>query len=108
MAVRVLREARDDLRDAAKFYRAIPPPNVGRQLAARVIGEFKDSLPTVVAMPLSRPEHPEIPGVRYVPFPKLPYLVFYVVDGNDIVVIAVEHEASDYADRVLRRTDSAP
>jgi plasmid stabilization system protein ParE len=108
MAARVLREARDDLRDVARFYRAVPPPKVGRQLAARVFSEFEASLHSVVAMPLSRPEHPDIPAVRYVLFPKLPYLAFYVVVGPDIVVIAVEHGASDYAARVLRRVGSVP
>jgi plasmid stabilization system protein ParE len=108
MALRVLREARDDLRDVARFYRAIPPPRVGRQLAARVLSEFNASLQTVVAMPLSRPEHPDIPGVRYVLFPNLPYLAFYVVAGPDVVVVAVEHGVSDYAARVLRRVGSVP
>ena len=107
MAARVLRRARDDLRDAAKYRRAIPPPRVGRYLAARVVSVFNASLPTVVAMPLSRPEHPEMPGVRYVLFARFPYMAFYVVDGDDIVVIAVEHTASDYASRVLRRVGSA-
>jgi hypothetical protein len=81
MAARVLREARDELRDAATFYRAIPPPRVGRQLAARILSEFTASVRNVVAMPLSRPEHPDIAGVRYVLFPKLPYILFYVVAG---------------------------
>ena len=108
MAARVLRGARDDLRDAARYYRAIPPPRVGRQLAARIVSEFNASLPTVVAMPLSRPEHPDVPGVRYVLFARFPYMAFYVIDGNDIVVIAVEHTASDYASRVLRQIDRVP
>jgi plasmid stabilization system protein ParE len=103
MAARVLREARDDLRDVIRFYRAIPPPSTGRRLAARIVNEFNASLPDVVAMPLSRPEHPDIPGVRYVLFATLPYLMLYVIDGPDVVVIAVEHGASDYTNRVLRR-----
>jgi plasmid stabilization system protein ParE len=103
MALHVLRRARDDLRDIARFYRAIPPPKVGKRLAARVALEFQGAMATVVAMPLSRPEHPDLPGVRYVLFPKLPYMAFYVVDGTDIAVIAVEHSSSDYVVHVLTR-----
>jgi plasmid stabilization system protein ParE len=108
MAIRVLRAARDDLRDAGRYYRATPPPKVGRELAGRVVREFNDALGTVSRMPFSRPEHPDIPGVRLVQFPRLPYLAFYLVEGANIVVIAVEHDASDYAARVLRRATAAP
>jgi plasmid stabilization system protein ParE len=91
-----------------RFYRAIPPPKLGQQLAGRAVEEFKVALGVVGAMPLLRPEHPDIPGVRMVHFPRLPYFAFYLVEGADIVVIAVEHDASDYAARVLRRAPAAP
>jgi plasmid stabilization system protein ParE len=68
MAIRVLPEARDDLRDAASYYRALPPPKVGRELAARIFQDFRHALVAVADMPLSRQEHPEIPGVRWVHF----------------------------------------
>jgi plasmid stabilization system protein ParE len=68
MAIRVLPEARDDLRDAASYYRALPPPKVGRELAARIVQDFRHALVAVEDMPLSRQEHPEIPGVRWVHF----------------------------------------
>lgn len=103
MGLRVLEAASDDLEDVVRFYRAIPPPKVGRQLAARVITEFKQAMANVIPMPLSRPVHPDIPGVRYVPFPKLEYTAFYVVEGKDVVVVAVEHSASDYVEGVRRR-----
>ncbi|MGH7294649.1 MAG: type II toxin-antitoxin system RelE/ParE family toxin [Polyangiaceae bacterium] len=108
MAVRVLADARDDLRDAAAYYRAIPPPRVGRQLAARVVRAFNLALAGIAAMPLSRQEHPDLPGVRWVQLPTLPYLAFYLVDGADVVVLAVEHDASDYAARVQRRAAAVP
>ena len=47
MAIRVLPEARDDLRDAASYYRALPPPKVGRELAARIFQDFRQALMAV-------------------------------------------------------------
>jgi predicted Fe-Mo cluster-binding NifX family protein len=41
-------------------------------------------------------------------FGTFPYFAFYLVDGTDIVVVAVEHDASDYAARVQRRAAAAP
>ena len=108
MAIRVLPEALDDLRDAASYYRALPPPKVGRELAARIFQDFRYALAAVADVPLSRQEHPEIPGVRWVHFGTFPYFAFYLVDGTDIVVVAVEHDASDYAARVQRRAAAAP
>jgi plasmid stabilization system protein ParE len=76
MAIRVLPEARDDLRDAASYYRALSPPKVGRELAARILQDFRHALAAVADMPLSRQEHPEIPGVRWVHFGTFPYFAF--------------------------------
>jgi hypothetical protein len=44
MAIRVLPEAVDDLREAVRYYRNIKPPTVGRQLAARVFASFKRAM----------------------------------------------------------------
>ncbi|HEV3194229.1 MAG TPA: hypothetical protein VGY54_27175 [Polyangiaceae bacterium] len=51
---RVLPEARTDLREAIRHYRAIKPPAVGKELAARVLDAFKQAVQSVEAMPLSR------------------------------------------------------
>lgn len=103
MGCRILPEARDELRDAVRYYRAIKPPVVGKQLAQRVLGAFRQAVQRVEATPLARPEHPEIPGVRFVLFTDFPYLAFYTVTGGEIVVIAVEYATSDYVERVERR-----
>ena len=58
-------------------------------------------------MPLSRPEHPDIPNARYVIFPRFPYLAFYTVKGDDIVVVSVEYATRDYVERVAKRTATA-
>jgi hypothetical protein len=65
MAIRVLPEARSDLGDAIRHYRAVKPPAVGKQLATRVLDAFKQAVASVESMPLSRPEHPDIPGALF-------------------------------------------
>ena len=44
MATKVLPEARDDLRNAIRYYRNVRPPVLGKQLAARVMAAFKEAL----------------------------------------------------------------
>ena len=107
MATRVLPEARDDLRDAIRYYRNVKPPVLGKQLATRVMAAFKEAVGLIAAMPLSRPEHPDIPGARYVMFHGFPYMLFYTVVDGDVVVIAVEYATRDYVDRITRRTEGA-
>ena len=68
MATRILPEARDDLRNAIRYYRNIKPPTLGKQLAARVMAAFKKVVSFVERVPLGRPEHPDISGARYVLF----------------------------------------
>jgi len=70
MAIRLLPEARDDLRDAIRYYRDIAPPALGRRLAARMFEAFKNALRAVEAMPLSRPEHAD---TRLDVGPPMPY-----------------------------------
>jgi plasmid stabilization system protein ParE len=103
MAIRVLPDARSDLREAIRHYRAIKPPAAGKGLAARVLDAFKGAVQSVEAMPLSRPEHPDIPGARWVLLEYFPYIAFYTVKGSDIVVVAVEYASRDYVDRVVER-----
>ena len=105
MATRVLPEARDDLREAIRYYRNVKPPVLGKQLATRVMAAFKESV--ALTMPLSRPEHPDIRGARYVLFPGFPYLLFYTLVDGDVVVVAVEYATRHYVDRIARRTQGA-
>lgn len=103
MAAIVLPEARADLREAIRYYRAIKPPAVGMQLAARVFAAFREAVLSAEAAPRSRPEHPDITGARFVLFPGFPYLAFYTVKGADILVVSVEYATSDYVGRVTQR-----
>jgi len=103
MTARVLREARDDLRDAVRYYRNVKPPALGRQLAAKVLAAFREAVELVAEAPLARPEHPEIPGARYVVFKGFPYLVFYAVKETEVVVVAVEYATRDYVARITPR-----
>lgn len=103
MPTKVLPEARDDLRRALQHYRAVTPPALGKQLAARMMSAFKEAIGLVAGMPLSRPEHPDIPGARWVALQGFPYLVFYAVVADAVVVVAVEYATRDYVSRVTRR-----
>lgn len=80
---------------------------LGKQLATRVMAAFKEAIGLVAAMPLSRPEHPEIPDARYVLFQGFPYMLFFTVVDGDVVVVAVEYATRDYVDRIARRTQGA-
>ncbi len=107
MATRVLPDARDDLREAVRYYRNIKPPVLGKQLATRMMAAFKEAVVRAASMSLGRPEHPDIPGARYVMFERFPYMLFYTVLERDVVVVAVEYATGDYVDRIARRTQGA-
>ena len=109
MVVRVLAEARADLREAARYYRHVPPPALGRKLAARLLEAFGDAVRSAEAFGAFRAEHPDIPLAHFVPLPGFPYLLFYTVakDG-DVFVISVEYATSDYVDRVTRWMTGVP
>ncbi len=100
MATRVLPDARDDLREAVRYYRNIKPPVLGKQLATRMMA----AVVRAASMSLGRPEHPDIPGARYVMFEGFPYMLFYTVLERDVVVVAVEYATRDYVDRIAQRT----
>jgi plasmid stabilization system protein ParE len=103
MAIRVLPEASSDLRDAIRHYRAVKPPAVGKQLATRVLDAFKQAVASVESMPLSRPEHPDIRGARWVLLERFPYMAFYTVREGEVVIVAVEYASRDYIDQVVHR-----
>ena len=104
MTIKVLPEAREDLREAVRYYRSIQPPDVGRQLAERVLAAFRQIARQIAEMPLSAPEHPDIAGTRFVPVDSFPYLVFYTVKDGNAVIVSVEYATRDYVARVGRRT----
>ena len=102
-------EARADLRDAARYYRNVAPPALGKKLAARLMTSFRDCIHTIEALAHTRPEHPDIPGARFVAFPGFPYLVFYTVnDDGNIYVVAIEYATSDYVEQVPTRVEGLP
>jgi plasmid stabilization system protein ParE len=61
----------------------------------------------VESVPLGCPEHPNISGARYVLFEDFPYLAFYTVRGEDVIIVAVEYATRDYVDRIAKRTKGA-
>jgi plasmid stabilization system protein ParE len=103
MAVRVLPEARGDLREVIRHYRSINPPALGKGLAGRVLDAFRRAVESVESMPLSRPEHPDIADARWVLLERFPYIAFYTVKDGDVVVVAVEYASRDYVERIANR-----
>ena len=72
-------------------------------IAARVLAAFKHAVEAAASRPLARPEHPDIPGARHVMFDGFPYLAFYAVNGDGVVVVAVEYATREYVGRVASR-----
>ena len=103
MAVHVLPEAREDLGEAVRYYRGIRPAAIGRLLAARVLAAFRDAARSIAEAPFARPEHPDIPGGRFVQMDPFPYLVFYALEATHVVIVAVEHARRDYVVRITKR-----
>jgi len=103
VAVHVVPEAREDLREAVRHYRSIRPPAVGRLLAVRALAAFREAARSIAETPLGRPEHPDIPGGRFVQMDPFPYLVFYTVEKAQVVIVAVEHARRDYVERITKR-----
>ena len=97
-------DARDDLREAAAYYRSIPPPTVGKALALRFLDAFRACTRTIEALGAGRAEHPDIAGAHFLAFGGFPYLAFYTVtsDGTSYVV-SIEYATSDYVERVSKR-----
>ena len=60
-------------------------------------------LHSVVHGAASRPEHPDIPGARWVLLARFPYVAFYTVKEAEGVIVALEHASRDYIDRVVDR-----
>lgn len=76
---------------------------LGKELAARVLDAFKKAVASIESMPLSRPEHPDIPGARWVLLERFPYMTFYTMREGEVVIVAVEYASRDYIDQVVAR-----
>ena len=82
--VRILREAQEDLRDAARYYEA-EQSGLGRAL----INEVRRACRLIAEQPhASRRERGDI-RVRTVQ--RFPYRVYYRVRGEEILIIAIGH-----------------
>ena len=64
-----------------------------------MMAAFKAAVVRAASTSVGRPEHPDIPGARYVMFERFPYMLFYTVLERDVVVVAVEYATRDYVDR---------
>lgn len=54
-----------------------------------MMAAFNDAVALAEMMALGRPEHPEIPGARFIPFERFPYLLTFPSEGQG----QIPHEA---------------
>jgi plasmid stabilization system protein ParE len=85
MSLRVLDEAREGLKRARAWY-----DRAGPGLGARFVGAIEAALDLVEAYPNSAPVKQD--SVRAMFVSGFPYRVLYLLEGDDILVIAFAHE----------------
>ena len=96
MRVRLRPEAHEDLRDAAEWYET-KRPGLG--------SEFLDEMLRTISAASNAPGlYARVYGeIRRAPTHRFPFGVFYVVDEEDLVILAVMHGSRDPS-RWKRRT----
>jgi plasmid stabilization system protein ParE len=85
----VAQEAQVSINQAIDWYLS----EGGKDLAARAAKAFRSAVMSIAIDPLLNPPYPDVPGVRRKVMPRFPYLVFYVVDDDKVVVLEVLHAA---------------
>jgi len=80
-------EAREDLREAANFYR----DNAGVALSQALLGEFEHSIGLLL-------EHPRLGarwrhGKRRYLMRRFPFSIIYSISGDQLLVLAVAHQS---------------
>ncbi len=65
----------------------------GKDLAARAAKAFRSAVKSIASDPLLNPPYPDVPGVRRKVMSRFPYLVFYLLDDDKVVVLDVLHSA---------------
>ncbi|MGE4355284.1 type II toxin-antitoxin system RelE/ParE family toxin [Halothiobacillus sp.] len=65
----------------------------GKDLAARAAKAFRSAVKSIASDPLLNPPYPDVPGVRRKVMSRFPYLVFYLLDDDKVVVLDVLHAA---------------
>jgi plasmid stabilization system protein ParE len=86
--VTIRRDARQDLRDATRWYRNISP-----DLAADFVGRVDDAIALAREQPLAFPVVHRT--FRRVLLHQFPYALFYHADERRLIVVAVLHQARD-------------
>lgn len=97
MRIRYLEDARLEIQEASDYYRKVASPEVATLFRRAV----RDAVRLVRSHPLAW-QKTELIGRRYV-MTRFPYSVIYEIDGDDLVVIAVECQHRDpyyWGDRV--------
>lgn len=86
VAVQFLDEARAELVEALEWYGAQSP-----QASDKLLLAIEATLDRIATMPRSAPRWPGIADVHHCVVQKYPYAVVYLLDGNDLHIVAIAH-----------------
>lgn len=89
MRLVVAQEAQDSINQAIDWYLS----EGGKALAARAAKAFRSAVMSIANDPLLNPPYPDVPGVRRKVMSRFPYLIFYALDDDKVVVLDVLHTA---------------
>jgi plasmid stabilization system protein ParE len=89
-SVQVRPEARADILEAARWYR-----DLSRALADRFLKAVGDAVEQSAAQPTAHPIVDLETGARRIRLHGFPYRVFYLVEGERVIVFAVAHDRRD-------------
>lgn len=67
----------------------------GKDLAARAAKAFRSAVKSIASDPLLNPPYLDVPGVRRKVMSRFPYLVFYLLNDNTVVILDVQHVAKN-------------
>lgn len=91
MRLVVAQEAQVSINQAIDWYLG----EGGKNLAVRAAKAFRSAVMSIAGDPLLNPPYPDVPGVRRKVMSRFPYLVFYVVDDEKVVILEVLHAAKN-------------
>jgi addiction module RelE/StbE family toxin len=78
------------LRELDEIFAYIAKNN--RSAATSVVGRVESLIAQVTEFPLMAQET-DVPGVRKFPLGRFPYVIYYTVEGDEVVVLHVRHGA---------------
>ena len=87
MKLKITARARQSIRSAVAWYRQ----EGGIALSTKAAKAFKDAAQSAADNPMQHTAYEPVPPVRRVVMDRFPYLVFYLLEGDFVVIIDVLH-----------------